>query len=174
MHNLFEFVDLLLRFLDQGGPVLTAILVLSIVLWIFILERYRYLYLSYPHERQAIINLWQRREDRSSWHARRIREGLIAEITAALRRFLLPISALTMVLPLLGLLGTVTGMITTFEVMTAYGTENARGMAAGISQALLTTAAGLVTSLAGLYFSSNLEHHARVEIQKASDLLIYH
>lgn len=174
MHRLFEFVDLLLRFLERGGPVLAAILMLSIVLWILILERYQNLYVTFPRKRQAIINQWQRRQDRSSWHARRIREGMVAEIGVSLRRFLLPIAALTIVLPLLGLLGTVTGMITTFEVMMVYGTENARGMAAGISQALLTTAAGLVTSLTGLYFSSNLENRAKVEIQKASDLLIYH
>ncbi|MCI0400678.1 MAG: MotA/TolQ/ExbB proton channel family protein [Gammaproteobacteria bacterium] len=174
MHRLSEFVDLLGSLLERGGPVMTAILVLSIVLWVLILERYRYLYFTYPGKRQQLIEQWQQRQDRSSWHARRIREGLISEIASSLRQFLLPISALTIVLPLLGLLGTVTGMIKTFEVMMVFGMDNARGMASGVSEALLTTAAGLVTSLAGLYFSSNLEHRAKLETQKASDLLIYH
>ena len=66
-------------------------------------------------------------------------------------------------LPLLGLLGTVTGMIETFDVMSEFGQHNVRGMAAGISQALFTTMAGLMTALSGYFFSVNLDIRARVE-----------
>jgi biopolymer transport protein ExbB len=68
---------------------------------------------------------------------------------------------LTQILPLLGLLGTVSGMIKVFEVIYAFGAGNARGMAAGISEALITTMAGLITALSGLFFAANLESRAR-------------
>jgi biopolymer transport protein ExbB len=48
-------------------------------------------------------------------------------------------------------------MIKVFEVITVFGTGNTRGMASGISEALVTTMAGLFTALSGLYFVSDLE-----------------
>jgi len=59
--------------------------------------------------------------------------------------------------PLLGLLGTVNGMITTFDVISVFGTGNARAMAAGISEALFTTQAGLVVAVPGLLTGVILE-----------------
>ncbi len=88
-----------------------------------------------------------------------------------MRRYLLPISTLTGALPLLGLLGTVSGMIDTFDVMTVFGNSNVRGMAGGISQALFTTMAGLLTALSGFYFSANLESRARAEERRMEHLL---
>ncbi|MEQ8979702.1 MAG: MotA/TolQ/ExbB proton channel family protein, partial [Deltaproteobacteria bacterium] len=51
------------------------------------------------------------------------------------------------VAPLLGLLGTVTGMITTFEVITVFGTGNPRLLSGGISVALITTQLGLMVAI---------------------------
>ena len=62
-------------------------------------------------------------------------------------------------------------MIKTFDVLVAFGAANARGFAAGISEALLTTTVGLVTSIPGLYFVAHLQHRARAETQKAADML---
>ncbi|CAE7314307.1 exbD2 [Symbiodinium pilosum] len=78
---------------------------------------------------------------------------------------------LTAILPLLGLLGTVIGMIKTFEVMTAFGSGNVRGMAEGISQALITTMAGLMTALAGMYFASDLDNRIDRETEHLSQVL---
>jgi biopolymer transport protein ExbB len=76
-----------------------------------------------------------------------------------------------MALPMLGLLGTVSGMIQTFDVMTVFGTGNARGMAGGISVALITTMGGLLTALSGLYFSTQLTQRAEREVDKVADAL---
>jgi biopolymer transport protein ExbB len=51
------------------------------------------------------------------------------------------------VAPLMGLLGTVTGMIQTFQVITLYGAGDPKMMAGGISQALITTVLGLVVAI---------------------------
>ena len=120
-----------------------------------------------------IIQQWQRRRERSSWYALKIRDGILSEISIALKHNLLPIQALTGILPLLGLLGTVTGMISIFEVLNVFGTGNARGMAEGISRALLPTTAGLVTSIIGIYFSADLSRRAKTNELLAKDHLTH-
>ncbi len=166
-----EYVEQLIVFFERGGPVLVGILCVSTLLWILILERYCFLYFTYPKRLRSIIQRWQQRSDKSSWHALRLREGLSAEINLALQSYLAPIQTITQILPLLGLLGTVTGMIAIFDVITVFGTGNTRGMADGIGRALLPTTAGLTTAIAGLYFSVNLRHRAKVERQRAQDQL---
>lgn len=69
------------------------------------------------------------------------------------------INTITTVLPLLGLLGTVTGMSQAFQVMAEIST-NQHFFSAGIANALLTTLAGLVTAISGVFFHHNLQHRA--------------
>jgi biopolymer transport protein ExbB len=62
--------------------------------------------------------------------------------------------------PLLGLLGTVFGMIATFDVISEFGTGNSKAMANGISQALITTQTGLVVAVPGLFVGNILKRKA--------------
>ncbi len=71
------------------------------------------------------------------------------------------IGVLASVAPLLGLLGTVTGMIATFDVLAIFGTGNVKAMAGGISEALITTQTGLLVAIPGLYMKGFLERRAR-------------
>ncbi|MBN2375470.1 MAG: MotA/TolQ/ExbB proton channel family protein, partial [Sedimentisphaerales bacterium] len=75
-----------------------------------------------------------------------IQEAILHEVPR-LERFLSGIAILAGVAPLLGLLGTVTGMINTFNAITVFGSGQPRLMAGGISEALVTTAAGLVIAI---------------------------
>jgi len=68
----------------------------------------------------------------------------------ALERYLNTLGTIASISPLLGLLGTVIGMIHVFGTITAEGLGNAGALAGGISQALLTTAAGLVVAIPSL------------------------
>jgi len=68
------------------------------------------------------------------------------------------IKTLVALLPLLGLLGTVTGMIEVFDVMALSGSSNARLMAGGVFKATIPTMAGMTAALSGLYFSTVLPH----------------
>ncbi len=84
-------------------------------------------------------------------------KGIIDEcvllLVPKLKRFLSFIAILAAISPLFGLLGTVMGMITTFEVIAMFGTGNARAMAGGISEALISTQSGLIVSIPGLFMS---------------------
>jgi biopolymer transport protein ExbB len=81
------------------------------------------------------------------------------------------IRALVTVLPFLGLLGTVSGMITSFDVLRVFGTDNARGLTAGIAEALFTTLSGLLTALSGFYFSMHLQRRADSEREHVAENL---
>lgn len=82
-----------------------------------------------------------------------LEEQIIRE-QGRLERFISAVGVLASISPLLGLLGTVTGMIDTFQAITLYGTGDPRMMSTGISEALITTQAGLAIALPLL-----LAHH---------------
>lgn len=180
---MLERCDGLQAFFDRGGPVLWAILLLSIVLWTLILERIWYYHYTLPRYRRSVLGDWEARLERCRRQhspigaARSVREHIAHGYRLRLERYLPGIETLTSVLPLLGLLGTVTGMIKTFQVMMVFGTENLRGLSAGISEALITTMAGLVTALSGLYFGNRLRsraHHERVRLNSELEHCDHH
>ena len=71
--------------------------------------------------------------------------------------------------PLLGLLGTVTGMILTFQAISLYGTGDPKLMAGGISQALVTTVLGLVVAIPLLFGHSVVAYLARSTVQRLDE-----
>ncbi|MFW7377729.1 MAG: MotA/TolQ/ExbB proton channel family protein [Oligoflexus sp.] len=173
MIALLEFWEVIRDFLEAGGQVLLVILFATLVLWTLILERYWYFLKVYPGEAKKLISEWSQRNDKTSWSAHKIREALISQTRTQLGQSVGFIKTLVAVCPLLGLMGTVTGMISVFEVMAVTGTGNARLMASGISMATIPTMAGMVASISGVYFSSRLEHRVRVETDKLADSLPY-
>jgi biopolymer transport protein ExbB len=96
---------------------------------------------------------------------RHILDETIANLNRRLTGCLPVIGVLAAVAPLLGLLGTVTGMMTAFDVLSIFGTGNARAMANGISEALITTQTGLLIAIPGLYMQGFLHRRAK-ELQQ--------
>ncbi|MFA5257343.1 MAG: MotA/TolQ/ExbB proton channel family protein [Opitutales bacterium] len=95
---------------------------------------------------------------------------IILELQPKLERLLPFISLTAAVSPLLGLLGTVTGMINTFNLITVFGTGDARGLSSGISEALITTEYGLIVAIPALVLHAILSRYvhgilARMETQ---------
>lgn len=78
----------------------------------------------------------------------------------ALNRFRTAISVFSAVSPLLGLLGTVTGMISTFDIITLYGTGDPKLLSGGISEALVTTELGLIVAIPTLLLGNLLSNWA--------------
>jgi len=171
MVALANFFDSIRGFIELGGDVLWAIFAVLLVMWTLIIERYWFYFRVLPSRRQEILDLWQDRTDHQSWHASRIREEMISRIGQEMQRNIRTIQTLIAVCPLLGLLGTVTGMVAVFDVMAFFGTGNARAMAAGVSQATIPTMSGMVAALSGLYFGSFLERKSQIETERLEDLL---
>lgn len=161
-------------FFEAGGNVLWAILFVTMIMWTLIIERLWYLYGVMPKTVKRVVETWDSRADTTSWYAKRIRDMMISEVTVEARQYLLMIKTLMAVLPLLGLLGTVTGMVQVFDVMAITGTGNARLMAGGVSAATIPTMSGLVAALSGLYLATFLENKANSSIDHVGDLLVHH
>ncbi len=170
----FAFLEDIRDFLYSGGDVLWLILGVAICLWCLIIERLIFFKQNYPHLQSACLDQWNQRQDKGSAFALFIRQALISELLIQMNRGVPIIKVLIALCPLLGLLGTVTGMIQVFDVMAVTGTSNARAMAAGISKATITTMAGMIIAISGLYFSKLIEDRVSDESHHLADLLKYH
>ena len=160
-------------FLDAGGWVLYLILATGILMWTLILERYWYFARLFPTQVERWQSEWNARRDRRSWSARRIRAAMISEANVSMSASLPVITNLIAICPLLGLLGTVTGMIEVFDVMSLKGTSDARAMAAGVSKATVPTMAGMMVGLSGLFSAHRFSSRVRVETEELGDHLAY-
>jgi biopolymer transport protein ExbB len=171
-----------IEYLQRGGWVMIPLLVCSLAMWSLILGRVRAFHdlsakdLAVSEGLNAIAGgLWTVRDGLRS----RLLQQFLAERSgnAQLDRSILHqlmytkrrelwnhlamIAVLAAVVPLLGLLGTVLGMIETFQVIAVFGTGNAKAMAGGISVALITTQTGLIIAIPGMLASALLQRRAR-------------
>lgn len=161
-------------FIATGGDVLYVVALALFLMWALMIERYWFLNAVYPKLRDKIVSDWDARSDTTSWYAHRIRDAWISQASDQLSSKMLLIKTLVAMCPLIGLLGTVTGMIGVFETMAAQGTGNPRLMAAGISMATIPTMAGMVAALSGVFFSSRLESKVKIAKEKLVDSLPHH
>ncbi len=159
-------------FMETGGSVLRVVAAVTFGMWLLILERYWFFGWVHPKTADRIQSEWYARQDHQRWYAQQIRQMLLTEVDLELDRGLQIIKSLVALCPMLGLIGTVTGMIEVFDVMAIAGTGNVRGMAGGVSRATLPTMAGMVAALSGLIFSVQLERRAKRESQQMFDRLI--
>ena len=162
------------EFFEAGGPVLWGILLVTMIMWTLIIERFWYFKNLMPALSDKALNQWSNISNKGDWFSMRIRDQIISEVSGETRKFLLTIETMMQILPLLGLLGTVVGMIKVLDVMTFFGTGNARLMASGVSQATIPTMAGLVAAISGVYIANLLKRKAEDEINKVADQLIIH
>jgi biopolymer transport protein ExbB len=158
-------------FLETGGGVLLFIGGVTVVMWTLMLERFYYFYRIFPREADRVQKAWDSRQDHSSWDAHQIRRLMISELRMELEEGLSYIRVLVALCPLLGLLGTVTGMIEVFDVMAVAGSGNAKAMAGGVSKATIPTMAGMVAALSGLILSARIEQFAANEGERLADRL---
>lgn len=161
-------------FVDQGGPVLWVIFAACTLLWLLILERLWYLRVVWPGRARQLIAQWHARGDCRSWRARKIRQATVSEANMQLHAMLPLVKVLIALCPLLGLLGTVLGMIGVFEVIAVSGNDDAQAMARGVYRATIPTMAGLVVALTGIYFTVRLRQSADIETSSLVDQLPLH
>jgi len=153
----FPALESVRDFFELGGDVLLLIGILTLVMWGLIFERLLYMFSMHPAATRKAIADWEGRTERTSWHAHQVRLFLISTVSQGLERNMALIKTCVALCPLMGLLGTVTGMIEVFEVMAISGSGNPRSMAAGVSKATVPTMAGMVAALSGVAMSAYLQ-----------------
>ncbi len=163
--------------IPKGGPIVWPILAILVVGIAIVIERIVFLIrrrldadgFTWNIENLAAEQLWQKCRESCRGHADKpvarvvaagldcchmqreamenaLQEAILKEVPP-MERFLSTLGMLAAIAPLLGLLGTVTGMIDTFHVITQHGTGDPRMMSGGISEALVTTMLGLTVAI---------------------------
>ncbi len=168
---MIAFLEAIRDFTETGGQVLLVIGLLIFIMWLLILERAMYLLIWHKNFKKQAVAEWKARNDRSSWFAEQVRQKTISALTIQLRGSIPIIQALVALCPLLGLMGTVTGMIEVFDVMAISGSGNARSMASGVSKATIPTMAGMVGALSGVFASTWLNRMVKTERTHLEDAL---
>ena len=171
MYVILDALNQIRAFMDAGGNVLYIIAVLTFVMWTLIFERIWYYRMTLKKELDSVIASWEARKERKSWNAKQIRRLMIAQVNEAINANLGLIKTLVALCPLLGLLGTVTGMIEVFNIMAVTGGGEARAMASGVSKATIPTMAGMVAAISGVFANTYLTRIAARESTLLEDHL---
>ena len=171
MYYLLNAPEVLRRFLDMGGPVLLIIGIATFIMWTLVFERLWYFKLTLGQDIDGAIDRWEGRRERKSWNAQQIRHLLISKVELKINQNLPMIQTLVALCPLLGLLGTVTGMIEVFQIMAATGGGDAKLMAGGVSRATIPTMAGMVAALSGVFANTYVTRIAEREKELLADHL---
>lgn len=187
--------DALGFYMQAGGFVMPPLVLITVVLWFAIGARWallrrgskknvRVLLKKYEDGRakapdgivdEAIVRGLRLRDARPP-HLRRFLDDAFGDYQTQLRRYASTITTLVAIAPLLGLLGTVTGMIETFESlgdMTLFSQSG--GIASGIATALFTTQMGLVVAVPGVMIKSVLDRRQQqieLDLAQIKDILV--
>ena len=166
-----DIIDSVNGFMLRGGPVLWIIAWLLLVKWSLVFERVWYLNTTHKANVKATLASWYARSDKKSWSAHQIRTMMISKISLDVRNTLPIIEVLVTICPLLGLIGTVTGMIEVFFVMAVTGGGDAKSMAGGVSKATIPTMAGMVGAISGIFAANYLKAKVDRDIELLEDNL---
>ena len=149
-----------------GGVAVEWIFLSCLLMWTIAIERWFFFKNKLPGEAAAMLAQWNARQDHHSWTAHQIRRAMISRLNVAMNANLGILRVLVPLCPLLGLLGTVTGMLEVFDSMAARGSADARAMASGVSQAMVCTMTGLAVSVSGIYpvflFTQKTKHETEL------------
>ncbi|MAT35768.1 MAG: biopolymer transporter ExbB [Ponticaulis sp.] len=166
----------LMNFLDRGGPVLVVIMIATFIMWALILERMFYFNFGHKAVADRALQRWEdwkqkSADQRSSRWSEWVRDKLVSEVRQQAEQNVSLTKAMVALAPLLGLLGTVTGMVTVFDVMALSSGSDAQAMSGGVSRATIPTMAGMVASLSGIIFTSSMDRTVSRRVQSVADQL---
>jgi biopolymer transport protein ExbB len=187
----------------KGGPVMYPLLVCSIISLTVILERLFFWVREDVRGNQALVDRvldlcqsgdWEAVKEKvlgskdfvirilvsgilhKEFSMSKAMESAAAEEIKRMRRYMAVLDTMITVAPLLGIFGTVIGIITSFELLGTGGIEDPQAVTAGIAQALITTAAGLGIAILSVfpfnYFNTRVENAALTIEKYATSLEI--
>ncbi|MFK2822758.1 MotA/TolQ/ExbB proton channel family protein [Arcobacter sp. YIC-80] len=159
------YLDDLLAFFNKGGFVLYIVFAIALFLWTLLVERYIFITFEYKKYKRKILEEIKSVSSDNKFKDE-IKRYMVEEANLKLKTGLQFIKTLIIICPLVGLLGTVTGMIEVFDVMAIMGTSNVKSMANGVSMATIPTMAGMVVALSGILFEKKLELSIKYHTQK--------
>ena len=182
----YDLLDKAFEQIRIGGWVMYPLIITCLWMWYLIIKKImdmRFYTKGWRPVHECIKNAGKEEFKCASWQ-QKLMEGYLAEKTDDLetneeimdslrashemfvKQDVGTIAMLAGIAPLLGLLGTVCGMIKTFSVIAEFGTGNAKALAGGISEALLTTQTGLVVAVPGLFLATFLARRSNGMLER--------
>lgn len=161
--------DALLNLYRDGGPWVFWIFTNGVVMWLLIIERTLFFTRVLPVQVETLLAAWNARADHTTWRSRAIRQMMISRLNVAMGANMPLLGVLVPLAPLLGLIGTVSGMLEVFDSMALRGSADARTMATGVSEAMICTMTGLAVSITGLYPVYYFNNRLRRETELLAD-----
>ena len=175
-----DILDKAIEHFQTGGGVMIPLIAVSLVMFLLIVKKYLDLQAFSKKDKTIteIVKIYNKPDFSAALWQHEIIEGFLAKRThnenidrtiieslrlrqeEFLNKDTKTIAILAGVAPLLGLLGTVGGMISTFAVISQFGTGNAKALASGISEALITTQTGLIVAVPGLFLANFLSRRS--------------
>ena len=169
--NFLKVVNDFNVFLETGGEVLVLLVFVSILFWTLIIEKIIYHKIVYKTFSRKLKNHWRDHPQGETWENIQLKTAQVSELKITLFANVSTMQVLIALFPLLGLLGTITGMVNVFDSMSSLGT-NARAMASGISMATIPTMAGMLLAVLGLFAYTQLDTALQKKIRKLRDKVL--
>ncbi|MCH2263309.1 MAG: MotA/TolQ/ExbB proton channel family protein [SAR86 cluster bacterium] len=172
MFFFYDAADALFEFMQKGGDVLYLIGLLAFLMWFLIFERLWYFNFNHQSTIDVVVQDWSKRSDKKSWNSKAIREMLISQTSSKINLNLTLIKLCVGVAPLLGLFGTITGMMEVFHLLAITGGGDAKAMAGGVSRSTIPAMAGLSVAITGTFASTFLRNKSNREVELLSEHLV--
>jgi biopolymer transport protein ExbB len=164
-----NFIAATRELINEGGPFVYFIFFNGALLWMLIAERFWFFRSRLPQMADELHARWVARPEHNSWASRQIRRSMISNLNGAMTAGLPILNMLVPLAPLLGLIGTVSGMLEVFDSMSLRGSADARTMASGVSHAMVCTMTGLAVSITGLYPQYYFRNRAKRQTELLAD-----
>lgn len=157
---MFDFLYTINSFIEKGGDVLIIIFIVAFTMWSVILDKLFYHFFIYK-KRLSLFKIGHKQLNKIFFLStkKKIENGMSF------------IKISIIIAPLLGLLGTVTGMIEVFDIISILGNSDAKAMSSGISQATIPTMVGMSVALSGMIFQTYLKQSNKKKLRLLSEKL---
>lgn len=156
------WLQALKQFFLSGGWVLIWLLWTALVMWTLLLERTWFRWFQFPAMKRQCFSALKQKAQTGTGDADLMTQ--VGNLQRELQKSFSLIKTLVALCPMIGLLGTVTGMIQVFDVLAFHGTGNPRLMSAGVAKATIPTMAGMVLAVSGLLMFTWLHHWSRLQL----------
>tara|TARA_Y200000002_G_C22635649_1_gene644516 strand:- start:455 stop:964 length:510 start_codon:yes stop_codon:yes gene_type:complete len=140
----------------RGGPVLFALFLISFLIFFIFVNKYTFIYFDKSEWFAEKLDNFIKNNPPEIFSLKQVQKTYISELNRVSNTNIKLLDGLIGMCPMIGLLGTVYGMIEVFEVLSFLGTGNPRAMSSGVAKATIPTMASMVITIFSLYFRQDI------------------
>ena len=140
----------------RGGPVLYVLFFITLIIFYILIDKYRFIFFNSESWLKLKLSEFKKEFPPETTDYKFVESVLLVSVSRESKTNIKMLEGLISMCPMIGLLGTVYGMIEVFEVLSFLGTGNPRAMSSGVAMATIPTMSGMVITLFGLYFYQDL------------------